>query len=157
MEYIDNNDFQQCAEGSDKSDRPTGLIVLCVLTFIGSGLSALGQFVVFGFHDMMLEVSHSMAATMGGAFGQMYEQSAKIIISTPAYVYLINAICYLTSLIGAAIMLCMKRIGFHIYVLSQVLLIVLPFVLTKMWGGWFPLFSTILFIGLYGIFYKKMR
>ncbi len=128
--------------------RPTLVSVLCILSFIGSGLGVLvmlllvigaGSFMSFlgkipGFGDAM--------GGSGAGGGIVF-----LILSL-----LLNA----GTLFGAIMMWKMKKIGFWIYAGSYVLQFIMPMILI---GGRFSIFGLIImaaFIVLYGINLKHM-
>jgi hypothetical protein len=137
----------------EENKRPGFLTFLCILTFIGSGLSLLTQLLMPVTAPMTLEYMQGTSfADMPGVL-DAYEQ----LVAMPVWQFYMMAFFYATSLIGAIYMLKMKRIGFHIYAISQLLILAAyQFVI----GGELKprpmsLFFTLLFIGLYAIYYRK--
>jgi len=135
----------------EENKRPGFLTLLCVLTFIGSGAALLSNLITPVFLPIFIEAIRSNA--MFANLIETYEQMLEI----PIWQYYFLAIFCATSILGAIYMLKMKRIGFHIYAISQVIQICIGQFLI---GGafkpnLFSLFVTLLFIGLYAIYYKK--
>jgi hypothetical protein len=140
----------------EENKRPGFLTFLCILTFIGSGYWLLFNLFVPASISTMLEILHSSPSFSSPAFTagiQTFEQIA----ATPIWQFYLLAFFCATSILGAIYMLKMKKIGFHIYVVSQLAQMCIgQFIIG---GNFKPNFSsflfTLLFIGLYSIYYKK--
>ncbi|MCL2290157.1 MAG: hypothetical protein FWC34_05545 [Bacteroidetes bacterium] len=140
----------------EENKRPGFLTFLCILTFIGSGYWLLFNLFVPAYISTMLKVLHNTPSFSSPAFAagiQTFEQIAV----TPVWQFYLLAFFCATSILGAIYMLKMKKIGFHIYVVSQLAQMCIgQFIIA---GFFKPNFSsmlfTLLFIGLYGIYYKK--
>lgn len=158
---MDELNYQSHENFENEEKRPTGLIVLAVLTFIGSGFMLMIYLILFGMYDvlpqMMLSAAETMGNTLGDSYRQRYEQSAEMITNIGKNSFLLLTLPYLFSIVGAGFMLAMRKIGFHLYVIGQILVLALPAILMK---SGFPvggLFLSIAFIGLYFMYYKKFR
>lgn len=148
--------FQPC--GSEKPQRPTFLSVLCVLTFIGSGCSALAMAVVAATLPTVREMFAS------GAFEDIYslaptlESQLETALAVPGYYYLLMFVCYAASVAGAALMWKMKRNGFHLYTIAQCLVLIVGMLINRgagfPWGG---LVWTVLWVGGYAMNLKHMK
>ena len=157
MEYNNDYNYQENSiiEGAEK--RPTGLTVLCILTFIGSGFVILAYFLSFALYDLIQDTMLTMAASMEGTMAETYENAANIFAKTSQTTFLLMTIPYLCSLVGAGIMLNMRKIGFHLYVVGQILVLGLPMLVLKNDFSVGGLILSALFVALYAIFFKKMR
>ncbi len=124
--------------------RPTLLTVICILTFIGSGLSALLYLiaaVAFGAISGLLDSIPGMSAIIGGG----------------AIFFVVSLILAAVSLFGAIKMWGLKKMGFYLYAVAQVLMLVVPFIFIT--GATFSIFGfifTALFIALYAVNLKLM-
>jgi hypothetical protein len=145
----------------NKEKRPAGLIVLAVLTFIGSGFMLMVFLTLFGMYDvlpqMMLTVAETMGESMGESYRELYEQAAETIKSISRHSFLCLTLPYLCSIAGAGFMLAMRKTGFHLYVIGQILVLTLPMILMKNGFPTGELLLSIAFIGLYFMYYKKFR
>jgi len=116
--------------------RPTFLTVLCILTFIGSGLGLL--FSIIG-------------VVAAGALSGI---ASKLPMSTVADVGMGKSIAilvmYAGSLFGAIQMWNLKKLGFFIYAIANIILLVLNF---GIWG----LVFTAAFIVMYAVNLKYME
>ena len=157
MGYIDESNYQMYENTENKGNRPVGLTVLAILTFIGSGFMAFTFFATFAMYDILPDMLLQMGETLGGSTRSTYEQSAEMISNISKSSFFLLALPYLLSIIGAGFMLAMRKIGFHLYIAAQVLVLALQMLLLK--GGFpiFGLFLSIAFVGLYFTFFKKMK
>ena len=135
----------------EEKKRPGFLTFLCVLTFIGSGISLLSNLTSPVLAPIVIEALHSSPLFSAGI--EVYEQ----ILVTPVWQFYFLAFFCATSIIGAVYMLKMKKIGFHIYVVSQLAQMCIGMFLI---GGlfkptMFSLLITVMFISLYGMYYKR--
>ena len=118
----------------EAKQRPAFLTVLCILTYIGSGLGVLFSLLgIFGVGAM-----NSFMSNFAGV-------SANAGIMKPILILLFSG----ASIYGAVMMWGLKKMGFYLYVAAQVLILVFSF-------GWIGLFFTALFILLYGLNLKHL-
>jgi hypothetical protein len=133
-----------------KEKRPTLLTVLCILTFIASGLNAFFNFFFFIFYDACMKV----LAEMVKAFklpGMELFLSAK-----PEY-FAATAVINALAVAGALRMWQLRKQGFHIYTVSQILLILAPMYFFKLPGpDFFSIIVGGIFVLLYGSNLKNM-
>ncbi|MDR0206551.1 MAG: hypothetical protein LBI45_04765 [Bacteroidales bacterium] len=135
----------------EENKRPAFLTFLCVLTFIGSGAALLSNLATPMFLPSFIEIMRDN--TMFANIIEIYEKMLEI----PVWQYYFLAIFCATAIVGAIYMLKMKKIGFHIYAISQIAQMAIGHFLM---GGSFKInyfsgFVTLLFIGLYATCYKK--
>jgi len=119
-----------------KSERPTFLSVLCVLTFIGSGLSLLGYLFTAVFSTLLGSLLDSIPSFLLPDIG-----------ITSGIIGLVAAAA---SLYGAIKMWKLEKIGFYLYTAAQVVMLVLSF-------GIFGFILTALFVVLYGLNLKHLK
>jgi len=149
---MDNFNETNYYDPFEEKKRPGFLTFLCVLTFIGSGSALLSNLITPPVLPIVVEALRNSSSIFTN-FIEIYEQ----MLVVPVWQYYFLAFFCATAILGAVYMLKMKRIGFHIYAVSQVAQICIgQFVM----GGPFKpnllsLCGTILFIGLYSIYYKK--
>jgi len=123
----------------EAEERPTFLTVLCVLTFIGSGLGVLGGI------SMSLGMGAMMAAIPG-----MEDVSA----GGTTY-FALGTVLAAASLFGAIQMWKLKKMGFFIYAGASVLGIIAPLIFGLPFSAMGAIFP-ILFIVLYYLNVKHM-
>ncbi len=130
--------------------RTTMLTTLCILTFIGSGMQLFSSLVIAGFYDLFVQIAQEFAEKfkMPGM-----EQLREV---KPLF-FVISALLYAGSVAGAVFMMRMKKTGFHIYTISQILLILSPMYFMHLSSpGAFDILFSGLFIFLYSMNLKFM-
>jgi len=124
--------------------RPTFLTVLCILTFIGSGLTALLLLiglVAAGAASGVLSSIPGMGDMAG--FGSGY--------------FVVVLVLALSSLYGAIMMWKLKKMGFYLYSGANVIALFIPMIMASGKFSFFGLFITALFIILYGLNLKYLK
>ena len=132
---MEEQNVQTNAPEANVKQRPTFLTVLCILTFIGSGLGVLFNLLgIFG-----LGALTGFLAKYGGA-------DIDSGILNPILMLIFSA----GSLYGAIMMWSLKKLGFYLYVAAQVLIVAF---------GWsiMALIFAALFIVLYGLNLKHLE
>ena len=127
------------------------LKVLCVMTFIGSGMG----FISYGLIGLIYDFfSHNLSLIPDE---QNREMIATMLAAGKPFFFL-NAILFMGSFTGAYQLWKMKRSGFHFYTISQILLLILPMIFMKGFSMPFTniLLSLIFIFGYYG-FLKFMK
>jgi len=140
----DQNNTSQILPG--KPTRPTLLTVLCILSFIGSGLSGITFFAVYLSFEEIAPMLQELSSEFPGL---------EIFTGASKNFFLTGAILYLFSYIGINLMWRMKKAGLHFYAGAQVLIIFLPVVYIPNFP--FPIMEALvsgIFIGLYAKHYK---
>ncbi len=140
------------------AQRPTGLTLLCILTFIGSGFNALTYlFMASNLQNVkeMLLYNDAYADLYAGIPGM--EEAINYVISLGPGFFWMQTLLYAASLAGAICMF--KRIpaGFHVYTIAQCLLILWNMYQT----GWGIPYGTIFlsgaFVALYAMFLPWLK
>jgi hypothetical protein len=156
-------------EREEQKGIPMFLKVLCILTFIGAGigiLSGLWNLLTFQTTLATLQASQEM---LGGFYGDMSE----LIEVTKKWGFLAHILTLLGAalcLVGALMMWKLKKTGFYIYVVGQILPLIASFGLMgglTSSGGLFASMAIvgmilgtlfpIAFIVMYGLNLKHMR
>lgn len=142
-------------ENNSQTTRPQLLQVLCILTFIGSGLSLVSNLTMFMLIDTINELydSGSFSIWLDGMNAEAFE----ILISVDRSFFLAQATVYVLSIFGAYQMWNLKKIGFHFYTIAQIVLIILSRVYMPQLP--FPLFEvmiSLVFITFYARNLKLM-
>jgi len=126
---VDNNEIIN----TEGKKRPEALTIICILTFIGSGLAAFSNLVIHLSYDMLLETYESGGLNLPGA---------EIVFTFSKSFYLFSFFLYSFSLYGAIMMWRLRKLGFHTYAIAQILLLILPTLFVK--TDQFPLFGVLL-------------
>ncbi len=139
---MEENTLQQLPTTSPK--RPTLLTVLCILTFIGSGMNMFSSLVIAGFYDIFVEIAHEFAEKFKlPGIDQLLE-------AKPMF-FLVSGICYAGSVVGAILMMRLRKAGFHVYTIFQILLVIAPMYFMHLSGPGVP---DLLFSGLFVLLYS---
>jgi hypothetical protein len=133
-----------------KEKRPTFLSVLCILTFIGSGLNAFSNLMVFLFFDASMKFAAEMVKTFKIAGMEPFLDAKPIYFVSTA---IINAL----AVAGAIWMWQLRKHGFHIYTISQILVILAPMYFFHLpTPDFFSILLSGIFVMLYSPYLKKM-
>jgi len=133
-----------------RSKRPNLLTILCILTFVGSGMNFFSSIMIASFYDVFTE----FAMTVAEKFNL---PGIDTLLEAPPAFFLVSGFLYIFSFAGALIMWNLRKTGFHVYTVAQILLIIAPMYFLKMPGP--SLFDIILsgtFVILYGVSMKNL-
>ncbi|HOS16303.1 MAG TPA: hypothetical protein PKX15_04725 [Bacteroidales bacterium] len=157
MNYPENTNYSTNEQQQQENKRPTFLTVLCVLTFIGSGFSFLSQIISFALYSKIPDLFYQMSNIMGGEIGELYIKTAELFVNMPRYYFLILAAVYVISIIGAFLMLLLRKIGFHLYTISQILYLGLPLLIIHSPFNVPNLLLSMIFVLFYARYLKLMK
>jgi len=132
--------------------RPPALTLLCLLTFTWSGISAFGFVLVYVLYDGLLEMMEQ------STFPEQQELVIAMIKNSDRIFFLLIGLLNIASLTGAIFMWKLHKGGFHLYTISQLLILVIPFFLV---AGYSITLSnaiiTAVFILAYAVNIPQMR
>jgi hypothetical protein len=130
--------------------RPTFLTVLCILTFIGSGLGVLSGLI------MLIAAGMSDTLSTIPFLGNAVEAAS---VGGTTYT-IISLLLSITSLYGAISMWGLKKMGFYLYLIAQILMLIIPFIflptLVAMAGFIVGIIFTAAFIIMYAVNLKHL-
>lgn len=145
---MDEQQILPATEAKDK--RPKLLTVLCILTFIGSGLNAFSNLMVFIFFN----ASMAFAAELVKAFKL---PGMELFLEAKPIYFAVNAVINALAVAGAIMMWQLRKHGFHIYTVAQILVIIAPMYFFRLPGpDFFSILLSGVFVMLYGSTLKKM-
>lgn len=127
------------------------LKILCILTFVGSGLG----FISYGIIGLIRDFFSSNLSLIPD---EQNRELIGLLLSAGRTFFFLNALLYGVSFAGAILLWQMKKLGFHFYTASQLLLLILPLAFIK--GFPMPgasIFMAILFIWGYSGFLRFMK
>jgi hypothetical protein len=127
------------------------LKILCVFTFVGSGLGFLSYGIIGLIHEFF-------SKNLSLIPDEQNRELIEMLLSAGRAFFFLNAILYAVSFAGAILLWRMKKAGFHLYTGSQLLLLILPLAYIK--GFPMPgasIFLTILFIWGYSGYLRYMK
>jgi len=112
---MENDNFPKNIESPKK--RPDLLTVLCILTFIGSGMAAFSNLFIYLSFDEVTNILDDFEIDF---------PEFEMIMSGGKRFFLTGFIFYTISLAGAMQMWKLKKIGFHLYTGAQIFILLLP-------------------------------
>ena len=127
------------------------LKILCVFTFVGSGLGFLSFGIIALVHTYFTNNLSLIPV-------EQNRELIELLLSAGRWFFLFSALFYGLSFAGGLLLWQMKKIGFHLYTVSQILLLILPMAYIKgfpMTAG--TIFLSLLFIWGYSGFLKFMK
>ncbi|MGB4654716.1 MAG: hypothetical protein WBH98_04715 [Bacteroidales bacterium] len=147
--FQSNSDKQKGPEEISAQSK-SFLRFLCILTFIYCGLYAF---------------SHTFLALSIDSLGQIIEifedeamrEVASLLAEANIWYFILSAILYASSVYGAYKMLKLSKIGFHIYAISQLLILIVSVYFLPETSSLLSLIVTVLFIYLFSRFLKYMH
>lgn len=159
-------DEQHNIEPANQAPQQTGFLrFLCILTFLGSGMLTF-IFLIYGlFFDSLKALANEKLKQTEIELYKNLDIDPSIVIayaqqlfSTGRYYMFINAFTYSCSLYGAILMWKLRKTGFHLYSLAQIILLILPLMFIE--GFRMPFITilvTVTFIFGYSTFLRSMR
>jgi len=131
--------------------RPNLLTILCILTFINGGLTLVSSIFVGAFFDQFVVIA--------AEFAEKFKlPGLELITEGRPLFFFVNAVLYAVSVTGALMMWRLKKNGFHVYTIAQILLILAPMYFFGLPGP--SIFDIILsgtFVVLYAMHLKIMK
>ena len=128
----------------NRQGRPTMLTVLCILTFIWSGMNLFSSLVIAGFYDVFTQVAQEFAEKF------KWPGIDQLLGIKPLF-FIATGFGNAGSLFGAILMMRLKKAGFHVYTISQILLVIAPMYFMHLAV---PQISDLLFSGLFILLYS---
>lgn len=108
--------------------RTSSLTFICILTFVFSGLMFLSSlFYSFYYHYIPGFIQSSPFTKLVSGMEGMTE-AIKIMTEASIWYYIFNTILYGVSLTGAILMFRLRKVGFHLYTVAQILILITPMV-----------------------------
>jgi len=147
-----NTEVEPHKQFNQPNKRPISLTILCILTFIASGFSALSNISWAILYDTFSEILLTNESPL-------VQQMADTILATNRSLFFVDFILYIGSVAGALLMFNLKKIGFHIYTVSNILLVLTPAFFVEGQGINFMglILITLPFIVLYAMHLKYMK
>lgn len=133
----------------DPLKRSDLLTILCVFTFIGSGLAAFSNLFIYLSFDEMLTIVEDYEVDIPG-FDMMMSGGRRFFIT--------GFILYTLSWVGALQMWKLRKLGFHFYTGAQLFLLLLPVIMIPSYPfSIVSLLITLVFIVGYAVNLKFMK
>ncbi len=150
------NDTAHTPPNQVNIERPSGLSFVCILSFIGSGMSLVSHLMVWLFYDTFLELLSSDAYSSIPNLNT--EELLSYLETGGRLFFLVSAVLFLFSLAGVYKMWQLKKIGIHYYAIAQILLIIAPLLfISRSMPVFGALLLSVLFIIMYARYLKIMH
>ena len=120
------------------------LTVLCILTFIGSGMNFISSIMIALFYDSFIAV----AETISESFNL---PGLEMLLEGKSVFFAVSALISAGSFTGAYLMWKLKKAGFHVYTIFQILLILAPMYFFELPT---PSFLDLILSGVFVILYS---
>jgi hypothetical protein len=124
--------------------RPVLLTILCILTFVGGGLNLVSSFLICLFYNAFQAIAGDISKSFDLPSMDM------ILNAKPAF-FLVSSFFYAFSVFGAFEMWKLRKRGFHLYTISQILLVMMPM---YFFGLSVPSYPDIIFSGIFILLYS---
>jgi len=136
---------------NETKNRPELLTVLCILTFIGSGTSLLANGVLYLMFDQLKELieQQSVFSLMGS------DVDLSFLLDIKSGFFLSQLLIYTLSLYGAVQMFQLRKIGFHLYTIAQIALLIIPKIFVPVLP--FPFFELMVSAVFVYLYYKNLH
>lgn len=119
---MDDFEFNNQMEEQKQLSRIKWLHVVLVLSIIGSGLNLFSSLMMALFAPTLMQTFESMSPDLPQEMSIMYET----VFNTPRIMYVCLSVLYAMSLAGVLLMWRLRKNGFHLYTLAQLLILVVP-------------------------------
>lgn len=155
-------------ETTEQKIRPTGMTIFLVLSFVNACWNILRSFIMYVSTPMMAKMMENgdfedamapFVATFGEEMRQAMMESMNLLTSINPNYYLILIVLFIGSLIGVLKMFKWDKRGFHIYSISQILMLinasVYVYPLQHPSPFTYDLLITLMFILMYYLYFKR--
>ena len=159
-EYTDNQQLNEFE--TPKPQRPSGLTVACILSFINAGWQFTANLISFLSFNLMksMTTDENYLELMEKFIPDMdeFEEAMALQFSVNRIYYLLVALLFAASFVGVLFMWKLQKRGFHFYAIAQILILIATAVfVTSVTGASIigPAVLTAIWIGIYFIYYRK--
>ena len=139
------DDIQSTPVQESKPERPKLLNILCILTFIGSGMNFISSLMIALFYDQFTILAEEISKSF-------HLPGMELMLEGQSIFFAVSALVYAGCIAGAILMWRLKKAGFHVYTIFQILLILSPMYFLHLP---FPSFLDIILSGTFIILYSS--
>ena len=133
-------------------ERPNFLTALCILTFISAGMGSMSALMTPPFSDLLVEF-----VNINPTFDESVKAEVVAVLTAGWGYHFPIFVLSACSFAGAILMWNLKKVGFHFYALSNLLLLFVPMLILGTVVPFGNILFTASFIGLYAIHLKIMK
>lgn len=132
-----------------EAKRPIILTILCVLSFIGSGAASISNFFIYFNYELVADTIQSTDFSAMGFDPSFFTGINKTY-------FLLAALLSILSFTGVRHMWVLRKAGFHLYAISQLLLLILSTIYIYRPTAVFPMFD-LLIASIFILMYLRFR
>ncbi|MBQ3709374.1 MAG: hypothetical protein II887_01585 [Bacteroidales bacterium] len=150
--------------------RPVGMTVLLIISLVNACMQIFSNLFMFITTPIVKETVESpewekittpFLSAMGKGMAESYTKTMELWTTiNPAY-FLITGVLFICSLMGVIRMLKLQRVGFHLYSISQLLILITAVAFHYFQITQVPFFSelliTAMFILIYHLYFKRIE
>lgn len=157
-------------EGAQPVKRPIGMTILLTLSLINACMQIFSNLFMFVSAPILKKMMESgeledsvipMLSSIDESMVENFSQMMELWMGVPSVYFLITGVLFIGSLVGVIKMFKLQRLGFHIYSIAQILILInaVAFVYSHMPQN--PFFSefltTAMFILIYHLYFKRIE
>lgn len=157
-------------EGAQPVKRPIGMTILLTLSLINACMQIFSNLFMFVSAPILKKMMESgeledsvipMLSSIDESMVENFSQMMELWMGVPSVYFLITGVLFTGSLVGVIKMFKLQRLGFHIYSIAQILILInaVAFVYSHMPQN--PFFSefltTAMFILIYHLYFKRIE
>ncbi len=131
-----------------QESRPQILLLFLIMSMVNGALSSFSNWVIYGMIDFIRKLFEGKESVK--MMGMDFDLS--LFMNTDKNFFLFQGILYVFSFTGALMMWKYRKAGFHLYTISQILLLIVATIYLT--GMPFPLFDVLL-TGMFVYIYAK--
>lgn len=146
------NTMEEQTPNNEEIKRPRSLTVLCILTFIFTGLGILSSIIT----PLTATAVKEFLLASPGYDEEAMRESMRLLEAGWGY-YLTTLLFTAGSLTGAILMWNLKKLGFHFYAFSNLVIMFVPMLFLNITISWFAIFFALAFISFYAFHLKFMK
>ncbi|MBL0329744.1 MAG: hypothetical protein IPP64_10085 [Bacteroidetes bacterium] len=144
--------MEEQTPNNEEIKRPRSLTILCILTFIFTGLGILSSIIT----PLTAETMKEFMLSSPGYDEEAMRESLRVIEAGWGY-YLTTLFFTFVSLTGAILMWNLKKLGFHFYAFSNLMIMFVPKLFLDITISWYAIFFSLAFISFYAFYLKFMK
>jgi hypothetical protein len=128
MDSSEEKFFNYDITDNNSSKRPVLLTVICVLSFINNGWGVINNAIYSLFHST---ITDTLSKTEFPKEWEMFSEIMLKMLSAGRLFFVVGLILSLSSVIGVYKMWHLRKQGFHIYSISQLIMLIYPILFLK--------------------------
>ena len=150
--------------------RPVGMTILLILSLVNAIYQSLSALILYIYRPIMENMLESgqieesfrvLFPTMDNTMVEAVMDNVAVQLQVNPHYYLALFVLFIGSLVGVLKMFKLQRLGFHIYSIAQLLMLIAAVVFVRPYNSQFSFFNefltTLMFILIYHLFFKRIE